>query len=149
MRDVVELFTASLKLFSQHIQVTDMDISNLGMYHVLESHNANSTTFHLWSSIPQFMEHYRRSFPHATVLPKMHLLEDHVLPWLRWWRMGSGLMGEQGAEQIYSHIYHQEQVYRGIRDLLQRLKFIMYEHMLQTAPELHCLEPLAKKRNNF
>lgn len=155
VRDVVELFTTSLKLFSvchntyNKKLVTDKDISNLGMYHVLKSQNANSTTFHSESSIPQFMEHYRRSFPHATVLPKMHLLEDHVLPWLKRWRVGSGLMGEQGAEQIHSHIHHLEQVYRGIRDPLQRLKYIMHEHMLQTAPELHCLEPLAKKRRSF
>ena len=60
------------------------------------------------SSIPRFMEHYRTSFPHASIIPKMHLLEDHVLPWVKHGRVGSGLMGEQGAEQIHAHIHHLE-----------------------------------------
>ena len=28
----------------------------------------------------------------------MHVLEDHAAPWLRRWKIGSGLMGDQGAE---------------------------------------------------
>ena len=44
------------------------------------------------------MGYYRLTFPQATVLPKMHILEDHVVPWIRRWRVGFGFMGEQGAE---------------------------------------------------
>ena len=42
--------------------------------------------------------------PHATVIPKMYILEDHMVPWLRRWHLGAGLMGEQGAESVYSHV---------------------------------------------
>ena len=31
-------------------------------------------------------------FPDATVLPKMHILEEHTIPWLQRWHLGSGLM---------------------------------------------------------
>lgn len=148
--------------------VTDKDISNLGMYHVLESHNANGT-FHSESSIPQFMEHYRRSFPHATILPKMHVLEDHVLPWLKCWRVGSGLMGEQGA--LHSHIgaslqrnkrssttlevyYAQTHASNGTRTTLsgaigqiekEFLNLVTYTHTLHVT---HRLASLSKEKNS-
>ena len=93
-----------------------------------------------------FQEHYRTSFPHATIIPKLHLLEDHVLPWVRRWRVGSGLMGEQGTEQILVHIHRLETVYSGIADLLQCLKYIIHEHMLQTAPALTTLQPPPPKK---
>lgn len=33
----------------------------------------------------------------------MHMLEEHVVPWLRMWHVGFGLMGEQGAESIHAY----------------------------------------------
>ena len=44
------------------------------------------------------MTFYREQFPQATVIPKMHMLEKHVVDWLDQWQVGIGLMGEQGAE---------------------------------------------------
>ena len=32
--------------------------------------------------IKNFLHLYQQTFPSATVLPKMHLLEQHVVPWL-------------------------------------------------------------------
>ena len=92
------------------------------------------------------MATYRSSFPHATILPKMHLLEDHVVPWLKRWHVGSGLMGEQGAEQIHAHIHHLEATYSNIPDPLRRLEYIMHEHSLQTSPSLCSLQPPKPKR---
>ena len=53
-------------------------------------------------NIEEFMLFYRETFPHSTVLPKMHLMEDHMVPWLRKWHLGFGIMGEQGAESIHA-----------------------------------------------
>ena len=55
------------------------------------------------------MSSYREFFPNATILPKMHILEDHVVEWMKRWKIGAGLMGEQGAESIHAH-------YRTTRD---------------------------------
>ena len=66
-------------------------------------------------SIKEFMSYYRTTFPEATVLPKMHILEDHVVDWIRKWEIGSGLMGEQGAESIHAHLNLLEAQFRGIR----------------------------------
>jgi hypothetical protein len=51
------------------------------------------------TNIKEFMTFYRTTFPHASVLPKMHMLEL-VIPWLRSYGVGFGLMGVQGAESI-------------------------------------------------
>ena len=59
---------------------------------------------------------YRESFPRATVLPKMHMLEEHVVPWLRRWKVGFGIMGEQGAESIHAYFNNLARTYKGIPD---------------------------------
>ena len=42
-------------------------------------------------------------FPEASITVKMHLLEDHMVPFLRQWNwVGYGLMGEQGAESVHA-----------------------------------------------
>lgn len=53
-------------------------------------------------NIETFMSFYRDSFPHATVTPKLHMLEDHVVHFLSKWKVGFGFMGEQGAESIHA-----------------------------------------------
>ena len=45
--------------------------------------------------IAAIMAFYRQTFPTATILPKMHLLEDHVIPWMRRWHIGARLMGSR------------------------------------------------------
>ena len=46
----------------------------------------------------------RSEFPEATIIPKLHLLEDHMVEWLKKYHMAPGLMGEQGAESIHAHL---------------------------------------------
>jgi hypothetical protein len=43
-------------------------------------------------------------------------------------------------------LHHLEGVYSSIADPLQRLKYIMHEHMLQTAPSLSALQTPVKER---
>ena len=91
------------------------------------------------------MKSYRELFPNASVLPKMHIMEDHVVPWLRRWRIGAGLMGEQGAESIHAHMAKLEAQYSGIIKPTDKLKYIFKEHSIESAPELNCLQPQPKK----
>ncbi len=60
-------------------------------------------------------------------------------------------MGEQGAESIHAHIMHLEQTHQGIANDVDRLHYIMKEHMLESAPSLtypsdHHLENEGKRR---
>ena len=90
------------------------------------------------------MAFYRENFPQATVLPKMHILEDHTIPWLRRWHLGAGLMGEQGAESIHAHMGGLEAQYHGIVNPLDRLKYIVVEQNLESAPTLNSVKPKPK-----
>ena len=92
------------------------------------------------------MAYYRQSFPHATVIPKMHLLEDHVIPWLRKTHVGAGLMGEQGAESLHRHLHKLEEQYSGIVNPVKRLQHIFEMYNLETAPQLVQLRPEIKRR---
>ena len=49
----------------------------------------------------EFMHYYRDVFPEASITPKLHILEDHMVTFLRNWRVGGNLLGEQGAESVH------------------------------------------------
>ena len=92
------------------------------------------------------MADYRASFPQVTVLPKMHILEDHVIPWFNRWHIGFGMMGEQGAESIHTHLMRIEENYNSIANDLDRLKNVFKESCLQTAPALVTVRPPPKTK---
>ena len=96
--------------------------------------------------IADFLAFYRKEFPRATILLKMHIMEDHVIPWLRRWHVDAGLMGEQGAESLHSAIHSMEERYDSISNRLDRLKYIVNEHNILTAPALNTLRPMPKSR---
>ena len=58
----------------------------------------------------EFMHYYGDVFPEASITPKLHILEDHMVNFLRNWRVGCGLLGEQGAESIHK-VYNQLKAY--------------------------------------
>ena len=95
--------------------------------------------------ISEFLKYYRKSFPNASILPKMHIMEDHVVQWLRQWKIGAGLMGEQGAESIHAHLNRLDKQFNGIVNPLHRLKYIIKEHNIESSPRLNSLQPLPKK----
>lgn len=95
------------------------------------------------------MYFYRESFPNATVLPKMHMLEEHVVPWLRRWHIGFGLMGEQGAESIHAYFNTLVKTFRGIYDPVTRLKRMLHEHLLHVAPVNIASKPIVKRKKKL
>lgn len=99
----------------------------------------------LEGNINTFMAYYRAHYPEATVIPKMHLLEDHMVPWLRRWHMATGLMGEQGAESLHAHLHKLENRFSGVVNDLDRLEYVVREHNVQAAPELRGLQPPPRK----
>lgn len=81
------------------------------------------------------MAYYRDSFPHATVLPKMHMMEDHLVPFLRKWKVGLGFLGEQGAESIHARFNSIKRNYSNMPNSAQRLKSVVTEHLRQICPQ--------------
>ena len=107
------MFEQALKLFAHchHIYdscrvLKDREIDRLGtrVKHELKA------TFYITHStisesyIKEFMSFHWTHFPAATVTPKMHMLEEHTVPFLRRWHIRFGFMGEQGAESIHNSI---------------------------------------------
>jgi len=91
------------------------------------------------------MEFYRETFPKATVLPKMHLLEEHMVPWNRKWKLGFGIMGEQGAESIHASIERNFACI--IHNKVDRLKAVVQEHHLKVSPHnIALLPPITKRK---
>ena len=88
----------------------------------------------------------RTTFPAASVLPKMHLLECHMVDWLRQHHLGTGLMGEQGAESIHTHLHRLENTYATIPNRLDRLKQIFKMYSVEVDPSLQTLKPAIKTR---
>ena len=66
----------------------------------------------------------------ASVTPKLHMLEDHVLPFLQEWRVGFDFHGEQGAESLHALIKRISALYMSIPNRLERLKGVVQEHHL-------------------
>ena len=93
-----------------------------------------------------FLSFYRQTFPDATVTPKLHILEDHVVPWMRTWHWALGLHGEQGAESVHNIFNRLEHTYSAIRNPLDRMTRILREHHLQTSPHVAPLQPTVTKR---
>ena len=100
---------------------------------------------HAEQHIATFLRTYRELFPNATVLLKMHILEDYVILWLQRLKIGAGLMGEQGAESIYTYIARLEQQYSSIANPLERIKYVYRQHNLESAQELNSLQPQQRK----
>ena len=88
-------------------------------------------------------------FPAATVTPKFHMLEDHVVPFLRHWRVGFGFHGEQGAKSLHTTFIKISRSYLAIPDRVQRLKCVLKEYHLQVSPTLVAQEPPVKKRKSI
>ena len=51
--------------------------------------------FFLEQTTAEFLHEFRASFPDASITPKMHLLEDHTLEWVRNLHLGFGFLGER------------------------------------------------------
>ena len=73
--------------------------------------------------------------------PKMHMLEEHMVPWMRNWRVGCGFMGEQGAESLHARLNYTDNAYNNMRDRVERLRVVLQNHHLQILPEKESLRP--------
>ncbi len=98
------------------------------------------------SNIDSFLSFYRKNFSTARVTPKLHMMEDHVVPWIRKWRLGMRFHSEQGAESIHAIFNSLKRTYSGVRNSVERFRYMLKEHCLQNAPLNITAEPAVRKR---
>ena len=82
----------------------------------------------LVGDIDEFVAYYRTAFPESSFMPKLHMLEEHIAPFIKRWRVGLGLMSEQGAESIHARFNTLQRTYINITNSVNRLKYMMLEH---------------------
>lgn len=71
-----------------------------------------------------------------------HMIEDHMIPWVKKWRVGCGCMGEQGAaESLHASFNTTERAYANMRDRVDRLKVVLQNHHFRVLPYNESLEP--------
>ena len=92
------------------------------------------------------MNFYRTTWPEASVPPKLHLLEDHAIPFLKKWGAGFGFYGEQGGESIHLEFNNLKRVYQSIPCPTKRLKSILKCHHQKTNSKSRVLTPESCKR---
>ncbi|XP_078703474.1 uncharacterized protein LOC144928666 [Branchiostoma floridae x Branchiostoma belcheri] len=86
-------------------------------------------------SIRTFLASFRESFPAATFPIKMHILEQHVVPYVRRWGFGLGLHDEQGIEQMHACFNTIKRRTAGIKDPVQQLRSTLEAHLLNVSPD--------------
>ncbi|XP_078660010.1 uncharacterized protein LOC144904748 [Branchiostoma floridae x Branchiostoma belcheri] len=106
----------------------------------------NDEISNLDCSIKHFLAKYRELFPTSSVSVKMHLLEEHVIPWIRCWGVGLGFHGEQGVEQVHAVFNRINRSTSSIPDAVRRLKSTLETHLLQVHPGRQDGVPAPKKR---
>ena len=97
--------------------------------------------------IEGFMFYLRSNFPDITIIPKMHMLEDHIIPFISKSGAGCGFFGEQGGESIHASINTLKRNYCNIKKDTDRLKYVMNCHLASTNPTIRVRRVSKKKRN--
>ena len=95
-------------------------------------------------NIQDFLIYYWESFPEASITPKMHMLEDHAIPWLEQCRFG--FHGEQGLESGHAEFNSLKVTYQNIRDQAEKLRHLLKEHHLRMSPDAASYIPPVKKQ---
>ena len=97
--------------------------------------------------IGSFMGYLRSNWPAESISPKLHMVEDHIVPFLKMWRVGCRFLGEQGAESLHASLNSMKLNYRGVRNEVKNLDYLMHNHLANTNPEARQLKVEKKARN--
>ena len=100
----------------------------------------------LENSIADLMSYYRDNWPSESITPKLHMLEKHVVPFIKKWRYAMGLYGEQGGEGIHPEFNNLTRIYCRMRSSTQRVECMIKEHGIRTHPLANKLRPVVRKR---
>ncbi|XP_065645053.1 uncharacterized protein LOC136075538 [Hydra vulgaris] len=91
--------------------------------------------------VDDLMQFYHAKWPQGSVPPKLHMMEDHAIPFLQKWGAGFEFYGEQGGESIHHEFNKLKIIYQSIPSPTMRLKSILKSHHLKTNPKNRALRP--------
>ena len=87
------------------------------------------------NQINTYMTLFRQLFPGRTI-HKQHILETHIISFIKTTLFGLGPLNEQGTEMCHQTIKILEKRAVGIKNKLKKMKFIMNSQPLQVNPDL-------------
>ena len=76
----------------------------------------------------------------------MHMLEEHVIPFIKKWKIGLGMYGEQGGESIHPEFNQLRKIYASVPSKKDRLKLMLEQHHMKVRPIAQNMVPNIKKR---
>ena len=85
--------------------------------------------------VDNYIGHYT-AMNKSNKIPKHHILQYHCVPFIKRHGFGLGLLGEQGTEASHQTIAKISTRSMGINNEMQRLKFVMTTHILNSSPSL-------------
>jgi len=94
--------------------------------------------------IQKLMGYYRQHFPAETSPPKMHMLDEHVVPFIRQWKFPLVFWGEQGGESIHHDFASLSETFHRVKPDTDRLKKTLEEHFIVTDPSNKEVVPVKK-----
>ena len=144
---MVELYCCSQSATHLSIPHTSLRTQTFQPYVRVTLHTAtqNNAVPYAVGDIDEFLHYFRRTFPDSSITPKMHMLEDHVVPFIRKWRVGLGMLNEQGAESIHARFNTIQRTYGSMPNKVERLKCTVQEHFRQVCPENLSRMPAPKR----
>ena len=141
------MFSKCHTLYDGTVLFSPEDVTKLGTNHC---HVFNNNVLpYKEEAVDTFVEYYRKTFPTATFIPKLHMMEDHVIPWIKNWKVGCGIMGEQGGESLHASFNYTEHAYNNMRDRVERLRVLLRNHLLKVLPTNTSLDYLEKGKGKL
>ena len=89
------------------------------------------------------MAFLRSEWPTTSITPKLHMLEEHVIEFVRKWKVGLGVYNEQGGESIHAEFNSIYRMFCRMKPNSRRLLSMMKEHHVRVHPRAKKLQ--AKK----
>ena len=94
-----------------------------------------------------FTNYFREQFPQATIPPKLHMLEDHVVSFIQKWHFPLGFFGKQGGESIHHEFVDLAATFAHVHPAPDRLKRILEKHFVVVHPKNREIIPQKQCRN--
>ncbi|XP_033122527.1 uncharacterized protein LOC117121429, partial [Anneissia japonica] len=121
------LNTALEKIKKKHTPVFE----TFAKVHTLINHTrpVNPTELREYeSAITDFSREYRKVATNVKQ-PKLHMLEHHSIEFMRKWKVGLGLLSEQGGELIHAEFNRRKRSVYGLRSHLDQIMSVMISHL--------------------
>ena len=117
---------------------------SIDAFYIASKHNVNnlnesklnSKPFYVTESdIKRLTAYYRSTFPNESFPPKFHMLEDHIVSFIRKWKFPCGFFGVQGGESIHHEFVALQNSFNNVHPVTKRYKGMLERHFTNVYPE--------------